>query len=360
MNELIDEKTYDEIYAEMAEQFKEESGYDADNASDIGIRMRVLAGQIYSANKQLNQIWKQAFPDTASGEYLDYHAYQRGMERREATAAAGTVVFTLAEAQPDDIELEKGTVVATGNFSDSIKFTLEESLFMTPGDLSVSLPVKAVETGTAGNIPAGAIKVIEANISAPLSVTNEESFTGGTVRESDESLRKRIVEAYQRPVMDANENYFKSAAMSFDEIISAAVIPKARGTGTVDIAVETADRRLPSALVSKLNSVFRNNHEFGCDVAIVKPEYTATDITGDIMVKNGFSAEEILAECENIIREKLDSLCVGDGLIIAELYHMIMGVEGVKNVSIFLPQEDVPSSPRVRLVPGTIAFNIVR
>ena len=42
--------SYQEILDRMKEKYKELSGYDADGASDIGIRMQVLAGEVFSLN----------------------------------------------------------------------------------------------------------------------------------------------------------------------------------------------------------------------------------------------------------------------------------------------------------------------
>ena len=41
-------ETYEEILGRMQGTFEELAGYPADDASDIGIRLRVLAGEVYS------------------------------------------------------------------------------------------------------------------------------------------------------------------------------------------------------------------------------------------------------------------------------------------------------------------------
>ena len=42
-------ETYDEIYRRMSEKYTAESGFEIDPSSDIAIRLRVLAGEIYNA-----------------------------------------------------------------------------------------------------------------------------------------------------------------------------------------------------------------------------------------------------------------------------------------------------------------------
>ena len=56
--------TYDEILQRMQETFAQQAGFQADDASDIGIRLKVLAGEIYSACSQAEFLKRQAFPQT--------------------------------------------------------------------------------------------------------------------------------------------------------------------------------------------------------------------------------------------------------------------------------------------------------
>ena len=58
-------ETYEEILSRMQEKFAELAGYPADEASDIGIRLRVLAGEIYSLTASMNWLEQQLFAQTA-------------------------------------------------------------------------------------------------------------------------------------------------------------------------------------------------------------------------------------------------------------------------------------------------------
>ena len=85
--------TYDEIYNRMKSEFSAKSKYDFDEASDAAIRMRVLAGEIFNAMTNIEWLKNQMFVATASGEYLDYFASQRGLERKQAQKAQGEITF---------------------------------------------------------------------------------------------------------------------------------------------------------------------------------------------------------------------------------------------------------------------------
>lgn len=68
-------------------------GYVPDDASDIGIRMKTLAGEIFSLESSLDFLKRQMFPTTATGEYLDKHAEMRGLKRKPAIKASGKLMF---------------------------------------------------------------------------------------------------------------------------------------------------------------------------------------------------------------------------------------------------------------------------
>ena len=106
-------KTYEEIYESMKQAYETERGDEVDEASDIAIRLRVLAGEIYNMQTELEWTKRQFFAATATGEYLDYIALQRGLERKPARKAKGALTFSLEEAKNFAVAIPAGTVVAT-------------------------------------------------------------------------------------------------------------------------------------------------------------------------------------------------------------------------------------------------------
>ena len=67
-------RTYEEILNSMKEKYENLTGSVVCEESDIGIRMRVLGGEIYSALQNAEWLKRQMFPDTAEGDYLEEHA----------------------------------------------------------------------------------------------------------------------------------------------------------------------------------------------------------------------------------------------------------------------------------------------
>ena len=74
-------ESYKEILERMRAKYIEESGNKPEDVSDIGIRLRVMAGEVYRLQARMDWLWKQAFPETADGAQLDLHGAQRGLVR---------------------------------------------------------------------------------------------------------------------------------------------------------------------------------------------------------------------------------------------------------------------------------------
>ena len=68
-------ENYSEILERMQTEFEKNAGYVPDDASDIGIRMKTLAGEIFSLESSIDFLKRQMFPTTATGEYLDKHTW---------------------------------------------------------------------------------------------------------------------------------------------------------------------------------------------------------------------------------------------------------------------------------------------
>ena len=83
----------------MKRRYQEESGFEIDEASDVAIRLRVLAGEIYNMQTTLDWTKRQFFPETATGDYLGFLARQRGLERYPAAKAKGSLTFSVNLAE---------------------------------------------------------------------------------------------------------------------------------------------------------------------------------------------------------------------------------------------------------------------
>lgn len=176
----------------------------------------------------------------ATGEWLDYHAHDCGLERRPATYSYGDVVVETTNA----VTFPKGFVfsVPSENDSPAIGFeTLEEHALTSAGTYTIR--VKAVEAGTNSNVPADTITIMKNPIKPVVNITNPDDFTGGVEAESDDSLRQRIDDFYagRGASFVGNKRDYERWSKEVPGVGYAHCIPIYAGPNTVKIVISDAN-----------------------------------------------------------------------------------------------------------------------
>lgn len=188
----------------------------------------------------LPEIIKLIFPEFAYGEFLDWHAKTRAMERLDATKATGELTIT---GEPGLI-IPAGSLFATASINEEPSVTYETVEEVTiPEEGTVKVRIQCTEPGVVGNTTKHTIILVGSKLTGITAVTNEEAVTGGTEQESNESLQARIVE-YDRTQGQSfvgNIADYKRWATSVDGVGAAIVIPANDDTGLVTIILIDAN-----------------------------------------------------------------------------------------------------------------------
>lgn len=124
-------------------------------------------------------------------EYLlDYHADRNGMSRKSAEYARAILVITGEEGT----EIPAGFVVSTAATYNrpSVSFTFDTDIILGAGETQVA--ITAAEAGSAGNVGAHTIVIVDAPIKGLKTIDNPDPATGGIDQESSDALRQRILE----------------------------------------------------------------------------------------------------------------------------------------------------------------------
>ena len=331
-------KTIDEIYEQMLSCFGEQTGLEPKEGTDLSARLYALAAQVYSLYVQADWVTRQAFPQTAEGEYLDRHAQLRGLERKAAVAARGTVRFTAGEAWESQREIPEGTVCMTAGL---IRFETTQAGVLSPGELTADVPVRALEAGTAGNVAAGAIVSMAVAPMGISSCTNPEPCAGGADGEGDEQLRERILDTFRRLPNGANAAFYEQEALSFDQVAAATVIPRPRGVGSVDVVVSTLAGIPDQQLRTELQDYFEQRREIAVDVQVRAPQTRTVDVTVQVAAQGGWDAAQARANVKAALESWFDGKLLGQDVLLARLGSLIYQCEGVENYTILSPTADV-------------------
>ena len=147
-------------------------------------------------SKQLESVYDAAFLETSRGRDLDQLVRLVGIERRTRSFATGSVIFSCNAPATGDIPINAGTRLSTGQ-PPLVVFETSEDRTLRRGDLSVDVPVRAVESGPTGVVPTRAISVVHRPIIGIASVSNAQGTTLAGEDESDDALRTRASRALE-------------------------------------------------------------------------------------------------------------------------------------------------------------------
>lgn len=347
--------TYEEILEQMQTEFERLTGMQADQASDIGIRLKVLAGQLEEMELKAAYLLRQAFPQTATGDYLDMHAQVRGMERKQAAAAAGALTFSRMLPAQEDIKIPAGTICSTGAVQD-IRFVTVQEEILPAGGVRITVPAQALHGGKTGNVAAGAVNVMVTPPQGMETVANLSPFRGGEDSEHDDALRARLLESYRQISNGANAAFYQNIVMGYRDVKKAAVLARARGRGTVDIAVQPRDGVDFESLCQLIAQDLQEKREIGVDIMVRRAVEIPVLVRAQAELLPGYDWEETGSRVRAAVQSYGEGLEIGAPIILAALGNRIFSVEGIANYKILQPQEDIGVG---RDEIGVISFNLL-
>lgn len=348
---MAESKSISEIYQEMAETFAQETGVTPNGGGELAVRLYAVAAQIYALYVQNDWTNRQCFPQTAEGDYLDYHAQLRGLERTAAGKAQGTIRFSVTQAADTDLSIPSGTVCMTVG---QVRFETTQEGVLPAGDLSVDVPAQAIEAGTASNAAAETVRIMAVAPVGITSCTNPAAFSGGVEEEDDETLRARILETYKRMPNGANAAYYESEALAFDQVVAAKALGRNRGIGTVDVVISTASGTPDSTLLQQVLDYLDARREIAVDLQVLAPELVTVNVSVQVRAADGAVFDTVAGKVQTALSGYFDGTLLAQGVTLAKLGALIYAVDGVENYQILTPAADVAITDSQLPVLGTL------
>ena len=338
-------ETYDGILTRMRQKFSELAGFSADDASDIGIRLKVLAGEVYSLYSGVEWLKRQSFPQTAQQEYLDMLAVQRGLARKQAVPASGSLTFGRSSPLPYDVQIPAGTVCSTAG-EEGVRFATLQDAVLPAQQLSVTAAAGAQEGGRHTNAAAGVVGVMMTPPAGIETVVNGTAFTGGADAETDEELRQRLLQSYAAIPNGTNGEFYRAYALGHEGIQSASVKPRAGGSGTVAVYVAAKGAAPAPELVARIQSELNLLREINVDVTVTAATVKSYPFSIYIVPAQGYTFPAAKAAVEQAVRAHFDSLSVGDPVILANLGKAVMDTGLIHN---YLFESNISTDKRMQL-----------
>nr|WP_319491078.1 baseplate J/gp47 family protein [uncultured Desulfobacter sp.] len=253
-----------------------------------------------------------AFLKYATGAWLDLFAWGRDLERKDATAVTGDILFT-RDSSGGNLVIEAGILIATPAINDTVyRLVVSEDTMIPDGTLSAYIPVVGENAGAAYNLGSGYYSVLPEAISGIESVINESDWikTEGADEESDEALRLRC-----RNQFSAVGQYHHDAAYRADIATFAGIRTDyikfehdaPRGPGSANAYIMIDSGAPAQAFIDDINDYIstQGHHGHGDDMLCMVMPTTAYALEVTVYYDTNLADEAVTAletQVENIIR----------------------------------------------------------
>jgi uncharacterized phage protein gp47/JayE len=199
--------------------------------SNLGATGNAQANLSHLHYGYLDWIAKMAVPYTAEDEFLEAWAGLKGVTRKAAARATGSATFPGVTGTV----LPAGTPIVRGDgetYTTNADATVDGTGNVTVVATAAADPAGLL--GTVGNCASGVSLTLGAAVSGIQSGgTAATAFTGGADIETDDSLRSRMLAAFQQPAQGGSLTDYIQWALKVPGVTRAWANPNGFGGGTV-------------------------------------------------------------------------------------------------------------------------------
>lgn len=321
--------------------------------SVLGVLARVLAGACHEIYGYLAWLSRQILPDTAEAEFLERWARIWGVTRIAATYAAGTVSFSG----------ENGSIIPAGTElqrQDEVTFRTDDAAVISGGAAIVS--VTASESGADSNTEAGASLALTSSISG---VTNTATVTtalaGGADRETDSSLRARLVNRIQEPPHGGADFDYTAWALEVSGVTRAWTFPLWLGVGTVGVCFvrDDDDDIIPAATeIDEVQDYIDARRPVTVDLTVFAPTGVPLDFEITLTPNTATVQAAVQAELEDLLRREAEPEDgAGSGtILISHIREAISIAAGETDHVLTAPVANVTHGTGEMAIMGTITW----
>lgn len=203
--------------------------------SSLKVLGQALAGLANEQYGYTDYVARQSNPFTATDEFLEAWAALKNIYRLAATQAGSSTPGQITFPATAGVQIPIGTGITRGG--DGVQYVTTALATATGNSITVNAEAVADPTGLTGafgNCAVGTVMTLTTSISGVSSTGSVSSaFTGGADIELDDSLRSRMLYAYQNPAQGGAVSDYVTWAKEVAGVTRAWCNPNGFGAGTV-------------------------------------------------------------------------------------------------------------------------------
>ena len=293
-----------------------EGGYTNDMISGV-------AYKIWTTLQSLDKVIPIAFVNEQSGEYIDKRCSEFGIERKTGQKAVTMLTIT----GTNGTVIEKGKVFVT---NDDLEFETDD--YVTIADGTAVISATALDIGTKYNVLEGAITNQLSSSQGINTVTNTQA-TGGTEKETDESLLSRLLEHMRNPATSGNIAHYKEWGLEVDGVGDVRVIPTWNGPGSVKVIIIGNDKRpVDETILTNCYDHIEEKRPIGAAVTVVSAVGIDININAKIIIDDTTTINIVTSKFTEVLNEYFMSLAfVRNTVVYNRISHMLLDIPGVED-----------------------------
>ncbi len=319
----------------------------------------------------LDYIAKQANPFTATDEYLEAWAALKKVFRKAATSASGAVSFP----GTNGLTIPAGSTIVRG---DGITAVTTADASVIGGTVTVNATITADLTGLTGAFGNTAVGVTFTLSQAIAGIQSNGSvstaFTGGADIERDDSLRSRMLAAYQNPPQGGDEDDYVTWALQVSGVTRAWCVRNGFGAGTVVVYVmldnsEAAHSGFAQGTTGVATNETRATPATGEQLIVANYIYPLQPVTALVYVATpaaspvNFTITGIPAASRSAVQAAIADVLLRNGsakgstIPIAYVWTAIASVSGISDFVITAPSGDITNAVGTLPTVGVITWS---
>lgn len=305
-----------------------------DGDSDLFVRSSVTASAVSGLYDFLAWQARQLLPDTADPEYLEQHCALRGITRKPATRAAGTLSLTgrARSVAPAGTQARDTSGVL-------YRTTADVTLTGDGENAAAAAPCEAVNAGALPDLDDAPVTLL----AAPSGVQPAARLTlaGGTDAEDDAALLARLLDYMRNPPSGGTAADYRRWAREVPGVADAQVYPLRQGPGTVDVVITGPDGIPGENVVDACQAHIDAERPVTAWVNVYAPLPLSVDMTLRIRVEAAATLESLRPDVRAALESVFAALRPGDALVLSRCAAAVSGLAGVADVVIAAPAANV-------------------